>query len=416
MFWEEDIVVNNIAELLKQAKPGQVWEDVTHPEDDSRYLHVFAPLVVNSVPEVRGGRWGNKEGTEFANAGDAFGIFQYMFPLVLVNDITTASEKPLMDYDPTRGQWFVNEPDAPALPNTDFTQSFDTDLNLPDVQRRQKEVQISDPTRDNLQLAFSSLKLSWEEDPQISPQKALELLEKELYYSEANHQYIETIAIGETDAKKYFDPPTADIKSFSDVPEGAQFFSAEREIPNAGTVYDIIAIPAGAEVVMYLATGLSFLPVTATLKLSTPETYTDGDDFDQKKDEYDNRALQFRQEDSLSLVLPKDTLKGETDTTYFPSPKVYQDINENTGYADMAITASLKLSWEEDPLRGEIVELLTDWPLDEKGIHVIPAGTLGLVNELPGAQFKFRGLRVQLGVSPEEIKRVSNDTDLSLNP
>jgi hypothetical protein len=334
---------------------------------------------------------------------------------IIVNEeATTASEKPLMDYDPTRGQWFVNEPDAPALDNKDFTQIFDTDLNIKDKQRNEKEI-VDFKGRENLQLALSSL------------------------------------------------------------------------------------------------------------KLSSPETYTDADDVSiQKKDDFDNRALQFRQEDSLSLVLPEDKLKGEVDVSYFPSPKVYQDINEDPGYADMAITADLKLSWEEEPKglqigtkvklnmslyrirkalveelqyfkeddpnlentaiaflsapgriyhvssipsthpytvifeddelmniaistgftdfsadeltivsqptdksyeeflsqqsslklsweepefkAGDRVKLLVDWPLDNS--KVIPAGSIGVINELPGAQFRYGDFRIQLGVEPWEIERV----------
>jgi death-on-curing family protein len=68
---------------------------------------------------------------------------------------TVASEKPGFDYDPTRGQYFVNEPDAPGYDNLDFNpaaQSFDSDLNLPDTQRQEKEDPFHEPMRENLQL------------------------------------------------------------------------------------------------------------------------------------------------------------------------------------------------------------------------------------------------------------------------
>lgn len=411
MFWEEDIIVSSVEELITQAEPGQIWL-VQGRKCPYPYFHIIDRLQRSSLDRsfyINGGAFAKNLNfsSNINPKGKNAHIDEKDFPLKLVKDSTTASEKPLMDYDSTRGQWFVNEPDAPALDNKDLTQIFDTDLNLKDKQRSEKEI-VDFRDRENLQLAFSSLKLSWEEDF-ISPQKVLELLDKTIAEEneQATQRYIETIEIGETDAKKYFDPLTASVKDFSGVPEASQFFSAERELFHVGIVYDIIAIPVGTEEIIYLAMGLGSPPVEASLKLSTPETYTDGDDFNQKKNEYDNRALQFRQEDSLSLVLPKDTLKGETDITYFPSPKVYQDINENPGYADMAITADLKLAWEEEEFKpGDKVKLLEDWPLDQNSRDIIPAGTVGKINELPGAQFSWKSFRIQLGVEPWEIERV----------
>ena len=657
MFWEVEqigMVVNNLDELVAQAQPGQIWRDTAEQSEIFIYLHIVAPLDVSGISHglLGGARWGNKEGTVFINSSNECGIGEEMFPLTLVKDAITSSKKlPHLDYDPTRGQWFENEPSAPALDNKDFQQSWNTDLNLPDVQRKEKEVQISDPTRDNQQLAFgslsltseadftiddiekclknihyselresvrlyfeqkfanalvdpqaleflhsitidfsqqgshgqdaeyfkdqnriewylwypynqnwvywfrdkdaetirkyfiheflnrtlihelvhvlqnyyhikghpdispypneehpeyyeygdmynndpgemqakevgkgfkfprrerfkryynkqnndllklswempafqegsrvqilsksigkpsayidaigkkgvivkvfpqedlplfrekhtdweipipedateiylvivlsefhgyylpqdleleapkeSNLKLSWEVLPDIRPQEALELLQTRLEKDQIVvgdrsgqlQSYQETIEISRYDAEKYFNPSTGDFGDFSEIPEDVRFFSAERIVFGA-PVYDIVAITSEKDI-LFLASGEGLSPVQASLKLSAPETYTDGSDltYETKKEDYDNKALQFRQEDIFSLTPTEDKLWGEPEYRKFAPPGVYQKIDEDTGYADMAVTASLKLAWEveQDFRIGDKVKII----------------------------------------------------------
>jgi len=69
----------------------------------------------------------------------------------LKNNLKFTSLSPEIDYDKTRQQYFINEIEGPAYDNLDFQESFDTDLNLPDSQRKEKEI-VDFDGRKNLQL------------------------------------------------------------------------------------------------------------------------------------------------------------------------------------------------------------------------------------------------------------------------
>jgi len=84
------------------------------------------------------------------------------------------------------------------------------------------------------------------------------------------------------------------------------------------------------------------------LRFSSPESYTDNSDIDMSKQEFDERAREFHHQDHLNIDNERDWQFGETDYHYFPSTKIFQDIDEDLGYSNIA-RSSLKFSNVEKP-------------------------------------------------------------------
>jgi len=107
-------------------------------------------------------------------------------------------------------------------------------------------------------------------------------------------------------------------------------------------------------------------------KTSAQESYTDGSDIDQTKEEFDDRALEFHQEDHLDVDNERDWIWGETDYHDFPSTKIYQDIDEEQGYANRARASLKQLSFEEPPTsiedgdKAKKVRSFVELPVDTK--------------------------------------------------
>jgi death-on-curing family protein len=129
--------------------------------------------------------------------------------------------------------------------------------------------------------------------------------------------------------------------------------------------------------------------VTAALKLSTPETYTDHSDVDQSV--FNNTIDQFHQEDHRDINNGRDWMWGETDyKTGFPDPSnenVVQKLDQEYPEALLADSA-LKLSWQTtNPVVGMPVKLKK--PLST-AFYKIPIGAMGIIEEVTDINLKIK--------------------------
>jgi len=247
----------DFANFYNEVKEGQIWV-IHYPTGDWYYIikalhkEPFDPII-GTTAKIIAEVWcertleklceeasftpQNSYQVTWSSNFDLNGvIFEYVGEASDVLETTASKDLP-MNKDDTRNQWFINEPDAPGLSSEVFNESFDTDLSLPDLDRKKKE-DVSWEGRENLQLWTS----------------------KHLYNTE---------------------------------------------------------------------------------KKASPESYTDGSDINQTKEEFDNRALEFHQEDHLDVGNGRDWMWGEVDYHDFPSTSITPKLDEDKGQSYKA-RASLK--------------------------------------------------------------------------
>lgn len=329
-----------------------------------------------------------------------------------------------VDYDPSRGQMFVNEPSAPALENLDFQQPFQTDLNLPDTQRKDKELEFFSPERDNLQLwtsageyEYGAVMIPFPSDIAKKIRKwGEENIPEDILYTEegdrtfGREDYIHTTALygltedsidsvkevvlgvkpfelklGQVEVFEHRDgydvihvkveltPELLDLrKRLEQLPFKSDFPDYKPHVTIAyvkqgegkkfvgDKVFQGVKVFVDTLVYSFKGDEKKRIPLESkegSLKLSSPESYTDVSDTSlQDKSEFDERSLEFRQEDHLPVNNQRDWMWGETDYNFLNSPPIYQDIDEDQGKANIA-RSSLKLSWEiEDANREDLMQ------------------------------------------------------------
>jgi 2'-5' RNA ligase len=345
---------------------------------------------------------------------------RYIKPEVTSSLVLRSSEDDMMNgkQDPQRNDWFHWEPDAtPGLSPLDGKAPYQTDLNLPDTQKKEKEVDtLFDPQRENLQMwaskgskerificaalpksaykRFEHIK-GLEEDLHMTllyvPQekklsdekkndllKRLQRLAKKTKPVECKFTGIGTFnngdntlaafvnvvagsslyggivgAVEESVGKWEMDYgylPHVTLKYKSNGKSDLKDFK-----PFKWTMEHItVKFSDEEQHVIELGTGETeeTLKAVASLKLTAaPETYTSGSDINQTKEEFDNRALMFRQEDHLDVNNGRDGVWGEPTPHDFVDPAVHTELDEQIKFPNNANVArsALKLeSWRRE--------------------------------------------------------------------
>jgi len=147
----------------------------------------------------------------------------------------------------------------------------------------------------------------------------------------------------------------------------------------------------------------------ASLKLAAPESYTDKSDIDMGKDQFDQQALFFRQEDHLDMVKPEDWLPGENDVKYFPSTLIHQRIDAPPQNADVDRVSHLKFSNTGDFYPSSIGYRIEPNNIGNSGVQT----ALDIVNfeadELGNESTRTNAIQVAKSVGVDLKKLPAND-------
>jgi death-on-curing protein len=177
--WPENLL-NAIIELAQKHNVDEIWmptsKDVVMKTGKNEYTQEAWYKYYDRPAKTFGGKLKNVGADISLDPGSSYSHKRaewYVIPVkkqTKEGSLNFSSQDPSFnDYDSTRNDFFMYDKDQPSGNDSlDMQQSYYTDLMyLKDTDKEKKERDSLDWTgRENLQLGFGSLKLSWQEQPE----------------------------------------------------------------------------------------------------------------------------------------------------------------------------------------------------------------------------------------------------------